>query len=100
MLAGTIASENDLPQFRDLLAKSGYIVSIEDDELFIEGEATLILRTGFEHEYILVGDCNRLECITHDAHKLSKVLQHHRIEHGFEIYDTENLQIDELEYRP
>ena len=100
MMAGTIASEYDLQYFRDLLAKSGYITSIEDDELFIDGKATLILRTGFQHEYILVGDCNQLECITRDTKKLSKVLQHHGIQHGFEIYDPKNMLIEEFEYLP
>ena len=100
MLAGTVNSDDNLDQMQQLLSSAGLKTTIDDDELEIEGQATLYFRAGFDHEYILVGDSDNQQILSNEAKKLSDVLQSNRLQHGYEIYDTENLMVDEFDYQP
>ena len=100
MLAGTVCCDDRLESIQQRLASVGLNTRIDDDELEIEGEATLYFRSGFEHEYILVGDCEDQQLLISETRRLSQLLQGLSLQHGYEIYDMDNQMIDEFDYQP
>ena len=100
MLAGTVCCDDNLESIQQRLASVGLNTRIDDDELEIEGEATLYFRSGFEHEYILVGDSENQQVLISETRKLSQLLQGLSLQHGYEIYDRDNQMIDEFDYQP
>ena len=100
MLAGTVSTADSLQQLQQRLSKAGLETLIDDDELEINGDATLIFRQGFDHEYILVGDSGEKETLITAAGHLSDILKTLGLQHGLEVYDTQNLMIDEFEFTP
>ena len=100
MLAGTVSCGDSLESIQQHLSSVGLVTHIDDDELEIEGEATLYFRSGFEHEYILVGDCEDQQLLISETRRLSQLLQGLSLQHGYEIYDMDNQMIDEFDYQP
>lgn len=98
MVAGTVLTDLDLEQLRRVLEKNGVDAEINDDELKIRDEATVYFRTGFEHEYILVGDAREREPLLRQVQRISEVLKRNDISHAFEIYDTDNDQVHDYEF--
>ena len=93
MLAGTVLCESSQHTLQNLLEQKGIATQIVDDEIVVSGEARISFRTGFEHEYILVGDAHDGDILLAAIHKVSTVLCQQNIKHGYEVYDTENNQI-------
>jgi hypothetical protein len=98
MLAGTLSSNQSLQQIAAQLTDLGQVVQLEDDELELDSPASLALRSGFEHEYILVGDATESEVILQECERLSKLLQQLQLSHEMEIYDTLNELIQQYAY--
>lgn len=98
MLAGTVLTELGLADIKALLADSSIKSEIIDDDLELEGQSSLVFRQGFDHEFILVGDAMDRQIMLEEARRLSATLQQHAIQHAYEIYDTDNLQIFEYDY--
>lgn len=100
MLAGTVQSEQNIQQIQSLLASQKIYSDIQDDELKIDGRATIYFRAGFAHEFILVGDAPDREDLMSDVEQLSSVLCNENIQHAYEVYDTENIQIHDYSFHP
>ena len=99
MLAGTVLSDKNLQELQQMLAEHCISAQVQQDEIVISGSSSrLYFRTGFEHEYILVGDAGDGETLITEAKKISNLLRQHHIEHGFEIYDTDNQQIANFQF--
>jgi hypothetical protein len=99
MLAGTVQSELGLSELRQLLQRQSIAAVIVDDELEIEGHANLTFRSGFDHEYILVGDSLDEDTLMAETNRLSKALSMQGISHAIEIYDRQNHLIFEDQYQ-
>lgn len=93
MLAGTVNCDSGQQILQNLLTQHGIAAQIVDDEIVVTGEARISFRTGFEHEYILVGDAHDGDILLAAIHKVSTVLYQQKINHAYEVYDTENNQI-------
>lgn len=100
MLAGTVSSAKILEEFEALLLKAGIKSTVLDDEMELDGQVNLTFRSGFEHEYIVVGDAIDQTLLKHEVQLLSDVLKQNQIQHEFEIYDMANELIDVIEYKP
>lgn len=99
MLAGTVLSNKSLEELQAMLIQLSIPSEIKQDEIVLNStSATLYFRTGFEHEYILVGDASDGETLLSEANKISALLRQHSIQHGYEIYDTDNQQIFDYEF--
>lgn len=99
MLAGTLSSELKLEQIALLLKDLGTDSQLEDDELELDSPANLTLRSGFEHEYIVVGDTTESALLLSECERLSKLLQQLQLTHDLEIYDLKNELIHQIDYR-
>lgn len=97
MLAGTVLSHKSLDELQAILADHSISSQIQDDELILDGQATLAFRTGFEHEYILVGDASDYKQLAQAVQTLSTILCQQQLQHSLEIYDTNNELIQTLE---
>ncbi len=99
MLAGTLAS--DLPQqdFLRLLQSNGISASARDDEILIAGDIQLALRTGFDHEYILVGHSRDETILLQTCRRVSAKFAALRLEHEIEVYDVDNALIAALAFQ-
>lgn len=98
MLAGTVLTDIELTNIKTLLMESSIKSEIIDDDLELQGQSELVFRPGFDHEFILVGDATEQEILLEEAGRLSAALRQHGIQHAYEIYDTDNLQIFDYEY--
>ena len=99
MLAGTLAS--DLPQ-QDLLLllqRNGISASTRGDEILIAGDIQLALRTGFEHEYILVGHSRDEAVLVQACTQVSARFTALKLEHEIEVYDVGNALIATLGFQ-
>lgn len=99
MLAGTVSTHKSLTDIQSLLADN-YKSEINDDELELDSQVNLTFRSGFDHEFIIVGDSTDSKLLISESEKLSSDLQKLSIQHAFEIYDTDNLKISEIAYNP
>jgi hypothetical protein len=98
MLAGTLTSDQSLEQISAQLKALGLVSGIEDDELELDSPANLVIRTGFDHEYILVGDATESELLLGECERFSGLLKQMQMSHEMEIYDTRNELIQQIEY--
>ncbi len=100
MVAGTVTTEKALVELKTLLAKQGLELEIEEDELLITSSSNLVLRSGFEHEFVLVGDSTEKGTILEEIRALSSIFKTLKIAHELELYDTENQLIGDINYMP
>ena len=96
MLAGTLTSDQSLEQISAQLKDLGMTAKIEDDELELDSPANLTIRTGFDHEYILVGDATERELLWGECEHFSELLKQMQMAHEMEIYDTRNEMIHQF----
>ena len=94
MLAGTLQSFASLEALQRLLKEASIVSRLIDDELEVEMAASMAIRTGFAHEYILVGDSRDAEILITAAKQLSAVFNRQRMSHDYEIYDRDNQLIE------
>jgi hypothetical protein len=100
MMAGTVNSERPLQLLAGLLVEAGIDGSIDDDEFVMQSPtSTLALRTGFDHEYIAVGDAEDEIGLLADCTRLSRILKEREITHELEIYDKENRLIEQFVFQ-
>lgn len=99
MLAGTLTSDQSLEQISAQLKDLGIVSEIEDDELELDSPANLAIRSGFDHEYILVGDATESELLLGECKRFSGLLKQMDMAHEMEIYDTRNELIQQFEYQ-
>ncbi len=99
MLAGTVLTDRSIAEMKTMLANHEIRAKICEDELELEGRANLTFRTGFDHEYIIVGDSVERQPLLDESGQLSSILRLYQIQHAFEIYDHQNRQIFEFEYQ-
>ena len=90
MLAGTLSSDQSLQQIAAQLKDLGLDSQMDEDELELDSPASLALRSGFDHEYILVGDATESEVILGECERLSTLFTQMKLSHEMEIYDTRN----------
>ena len=90
MLAGTLSTDLALEQISIQLKDSGVSAQLEDDELVLDSPANLAIRSGFDHEYILVGDATESEVLLGACERFSAILKQLGLTHEMEIYDTHN----------
>ncbi len=98
MLAGTLTSDQTLQQISVQLKDLGMAVQIEDDELELDSAANLTIRSGFAHEYILVGDATESELLLAECERFSALLTKMQMSHEMEIYDMRNELIEQIIY--
>ncbi len=98
MLAGTLTSDQSLQQILEKLTELGLPGKIDDDELELDTPASLTIRSGFDHEYILVGDALERELLQAECERLSGLLKQMHMSHEMEIYDTRNELINQIDY--
>lgn len=98
MLAGTLTSDQSLDQISIQLKELGVISQLEDDELELESPASLAIRSGFDHEYILVGDATDSEVLLTECKHFSDILKQMHMSHEMEIYDTKNELIQQYNF--
>ncbi len=98
MLAGTLTSDQSLQQLASQFKELGMAVEIEDDELELDSPANLAVRSGFDHEYILVGDSTERELLLGECERFSGLLKQMQMVHEMEIYDTRNELIHQFNY--
>ncbi len=99
MLAGTVLTDRSMFEMKVLLANHEIRTRISEDELELEGRVNLTFRTGFDHEYIIVGDAVEPQPLLDESERLSSILRQHQIQHAFEIYDHQNRQVFEVDYQ-
>jgi hypothetical protein len=99
MLAGTLTSDQTLNQISMQLKDLGVAGQIDDDELELDSPANLAIRSGFDHEYILVGDAPDGELLLGECERFSCLLKQMQMAHEMEIYDTRNELIQLFEYQ-
>jgi hypothetical protein len=99
MLAGTLTSDQSLQQLCSQLRDLGMDAEIEDDELELASPASLAIRSGFDHEYILVGDSTERELLLGECERFSGLLKQMQMAHEMEIYDTRNELIQQFDYQ-
>ena len=100
MLAGTLSTDESFSLLQTLLSDGGFELERIDDEILIKGQSNLTIRTGFDHEFIVVGDSTTNAALQHDSEMLSALLKQHQIEHEFEFYDMANEQYECIDYKP
>lgn len=98
MLAGTMASDQTLEQISAQLKDLGMAGQIEDEELELDSPASLTIRTGFDHEYILVGDATERDLMLGECDRFSGLLKQMQVAHEIEVYDTRNELIQQFVY--
>ncbi len=98
MLAGTLTSDQTLEQISSQLKNLGMAAEIEDDELELDSPASLTIRSGFDHEYILVGDATEKDVLLAECERFSSMLKQMDMPHEMEIYDTSNELIHQFVY--
>lgn len=98
MLAGTLNTDQSLQQIAAQLKDLGVTAQIEDDELELDSPASLTIRSGFDHEYILVGDASEREILWNECERLSGLFKQMQMAHEMEIYDTRNEMIHQFLY--
>jgi len=99
MLTGTVLTNLALVEIQRLLEANGVATVILDDELEIKGQANLTFRTGFDHEFVIVGDSIDEDTLMSETSRLSLLLSQLRITHGIEIYGPQNELIFEDQYQ-
>ncbi len=100
MLAGTLLSEQSLVELQQMFSAHDFTAELQQDELKIPGDATILVREGFAHESILVGHAREHEDLLAAVDRVSALLQQHRLAHDYEIYDRENQLVDSFDYAP
>ena len=100
MLAGTVQTELSIQHVQKILAEHDIDTQFVDDELVLNGEATLIFRDGFDHEFIVVGDAPAQSILQQATRRLCEVLAQHQLAHEVEIYDTGNHLVFTHSYMP
>ena len=98
MLAGTLTSDLPQPDLLRLLQNNGITASSRDDEILIECDIKLALRTGFAHEYVVVGHSRDEAMLLDTCTRISAQFAALDLEHEIEIYDTVNRLIQTLEF--
>jgi hypothetical protein len=99
MLAGTIETDLSLQQWRSLLQQGGIDGRLDDEEDELELEAAaanIVLRGGFGHELIAVGDAQSEDQLRSAAGQLTALLQNNALAYEFELYDRNNELIEVL----
>ena len=99
MLAGTIETDLSLPQWRSMLQQSDLDARLDDDEdeLVLDfAAANIVLRGGFGHELIAVGDAQTEAELRAAVQQLANWLQAQHVAYEFELYDRQNQLMDEL----
>ena len=99
MLAGTIETDLSLPQWRSMLQQSDLDARLDDeeDELALDfAAANIVLRGGFGHELIAVGDAQTEAELRAAVQQLANWLQAQHVAYEFELYDRQNQLMDEL----
>lgn len=100
MLAGTVSTGKNFEEIVTLLSKAGFKTEILEDEIELKGRANLIIRSGFDHEYIVVGDAIDNSTLKQESQLLSDKLKQELIQHEFEFYDMTNELVDVIDYKP
>ena len=100
MLAGTLTSDQTLQQLSIQLKDLGVASQLEDDELELDSPASLAIRSGFDHEFILVGDAAQSDVLLTECERLSGYLKQLGLSHEMEIYDTQNELLKQLNFYP
>ncbi len=97
MVAGTVNWEQGGEALRLALHEQGLTFELDDDELNAsDPAASLCLRPGFDHEWILVGDAANEEDLRQALQRLSDALKELGAGHGFEIHAPDNRLIGEI----
>ena len=99
MLAGTIASERSLKQWCSMLQQNGVYSHLDDEEYELGLEisaANIVLRGGFGHELIVVGDAQSEHHLRSAVEQLATLLQNNTLAYEFELYDRSNELIEAL----
>ncbi len=100
MLAGTVMTDHGIHELRDLLNQQQLPAEMVNDEIKIRQQATVYLRPGFAHEVILVGDAREHQALRDLVQRVSTTLKALDLQHSYEIYDTDNNQVEEFEFKP
>ena len=97
MVAGTVSWEQGAEALFRSLQEQGLPFEQDEDELHWASEAaSLSLRPGFDHEWILVGDAADEENLRQALQRLSDTLKALDAEYGFEIHAPDNRLIGEI----
>ncbi len=100
MLAGTLLTDHNLAELQQMFSAHDLATELQEDELKIPGDATILVREGFAHESILVGHAREHDDLLAGIGQVSKLLQQYRLAHDYEIYDRDNQLIDSFDYAP
>ncbi len=100
MLAGTLMTSRPLETIQELLSTQGIESDLDENELRLQCPASFELRYGFDHELIVVGDSFDRDTLEQQTHWLSSALKQLQMAHEFELYDTANKQILDIQYTP
>mgnify|MGYP000903853220 CR=1 FL=1 len=100
MLAGSVMTTQTLESIQNLLQVQGIAANLDELELLLQCPASFELRYGFEHELIVVGNSHDQATLVQQAEWLSGVLKQLQMTHEFELYDTSNQLILEIQYSP
>jgi len=101
MLAGTVQSSLGLQQMQSWLQQAGIVCELDGDEdelVLALAEANIVLRSGFKHEIIAVGDAQQERELLAAVKQLSVLLATQSCAHEFELYDRLNQLIYELHH--
>ena len=99
MLADTIESGLTLRQLQSVLCTSDLEGRLDDEggELALDMiAASIVLREGFGHELIAVGDARSEQDLRAAVQQLAAGLQANALAYEFELYDRSNQLMDEL----
>jgi hypothetical protein len=99
MLAGSVMTTQTLQAIQSLLQAQGIASNLAEQELLLQCPASFELRYGFEHELIVVGNCPDQATLEQQARWLSGLFKQLQLTHDFELYDTANRLILDIQYR-
>ncbi len=99
MVAGTVDWEQGAEALAEGLRGEGWTVTLEEGDLLLQGPASLELREGFGHEFILVGNHAEEAGLRDELQRLGQCLQQLGIAHSWELHAPDNRQIDAWAWR-
>jgi hypothetical protein len=95
MIAGTLSWEQGADALCEALVASGWSARNEDGDVQLDSPASLALREGFSHEFIIVGDAAELAVLEQEVERLAASLDARGIGYHWELYDPDNRLIGE-----